>query len=206
MKVLLADDYHLVREGLKTTLKNLAADIEIAEAGNFNDIIAGLSVDPDINLLILDLRIPGMDGVAGLAQIRSRFPAVPVVILSASNSPRDVTAAFAQGVVGYIAKSLPVPQTVAALRQVLRGEIYRPGPVPDTADNLPGDPRFQELSPRERHVLSLLCEGCSNKEIARHLELQEVTVKAHLRQVFRKLGVSNRTQAVKLVLQAGWPG
>ena len=206
MKVLLADDHHLVREGLKTTLRQLSSDIEIIEAATFSEIIAALAPGPDLALLLLDPSMPGMDGTNGLDQIRADHPAVPIVILSASTSPRDIAAAFNKGVVGYIPKSLSVAQTLGALQQVLVGKIFRPGPGPETAAALPNDQRFRELSPRERDVLLLLCEGCPNKEIARRLMLQEVTVKAHLRQVFRKLDVSNRTQAVKLVLQAGWPG
>jgi DNA-binding NarL/FixJ family response regulator len=152
--------------------------------------------------------MPGMGNWSGLDQVRASRPEVPVAIISASRERHDILEALARGAGGYIPKSLSMMETIAALREILRGGIF--DPTPGQADqgvpSLPPDDRFDELSPRERHVLALLSDGCSNKEIARRLSLQEVTVKAHLKQVFRKLGVTNRTQAVKLVLRAGWNG
>jgi DNA-binding NarL/FixJ family response regulator len=146
-----------------------------------------------------------MKGFNGLERVRAGWPEVPVVILSASSDGRDIEDALEHGAAGYIPKSLTVEATFAALQQVLRGELFDPRRRAETAER-DAKAEFAELSPRERCVLGYLAQGRSNKDIARRLDLQEVTVKAHLRQVFRKLGVANRTQAVKRVLQAGWNG
>lgn len=203
MKILLADDHQIVREGLKVALAKLAGCVEIFEAACIEEVLSQISAIDDLDLIILDLRMPGMHGLAGLEQVRGTRPEVPVAILSASVDRRDIEEALALGASGYIPKSLTLQQTVAALEHILAGGSY--SPAPPAADQELGESltQFANLSPRERHVLALLAEGCSNKEIARRLALQEVTVKAHLRQVFRKLSVSNRTQAVKLVLERG---
>ncbi len=206
MKILLADDHQLVREGLKVTLRLLEQDSEVIEAASIEEVLCLIEAHDDLGLAILDLRMPGMGNWSGLDRVRARRPEVPVVIISASQERRDVAEALARGACGYIPKSLSVGETIAALKRILAGDIFDPrsGERDTLVPELPADGRFEGLSPRERHVLALLSEGCSNKEIARRLTLQEVTVKAHLKQVFRKLDVTNRTQAVKLVLQAGW--
>jgi DNA-binding NarL/FixJ family response regulator len=205
MKILLADDHQLVRQGLRTTMERLSAQVELLEAESLDQVISELHSHGAIDLIMLDLRMPGMKGFNGLERVRAGWPEVPVVILSASSDGRDIEDALEHGAAGYIPKSLTVEATFAALQQVLRGELFDPRRRAETAER-DAKAEFAELSPRERCVLGYLAQGRSNKDIARRLDLQEVTVKAHLRQVFRKLGVANRTQAVKRVLQAGWNG
>lgn len=206
MKVLLADDHPLVREGLKATLRLLDPDLEVIEAANLEQALAEISRHGDLGLAILDLRMPGMGNGAGLERVRAARPDLPAVIVSASQDERDIAQALGRGASGYIPKSLSSGDTIAALRRILAGDVFDPraGTPSLLTPELAPEGRFEDLSPRERHVLALLSEGCSNKEIARRLSLQEVTVKAHLKQVFRKLDVTSRTQAVKLVLQSAW--
>lgn len=201
MKILLADDHQLVRHGLRNMLDRLAERVELLEAGSVDEVLAILSKDTSVDLVMLDLRMPGMDGFNGIDRVRAARPDAPVVILSASEQRYDIEESLRRGAAGYIPKSLTANETLDALGQVMRGDIFDPRGRPSRGAK--PEPHFNELSPQERRVLALLAEGCQNKEIARRLKLQEVTVKAHLRQVFRKLHVANRTQAVKLVLQSG---
>jgi two-component system, NarL family, nitrate/nitrite response regulator NarL len=200
--VYVVDDDPAMRSSLRWLIESVGLTVRTyASAQEF--LRAYQPSDP--GCLVLDLRMPGMRGFDGLERVRAGWPEVPVVILSASSDKRDIEDALERGAAGYIPKSLTVAETFAALHQVLRGELFDPR-VPARTREQASEVDSAGLSPRERCVLGYLAQGCSNKDIARRLDLQEVTIKAHLRQVFRKLGVANRTQAVKRVLQAGWSG
>jgi two-component system, NarL family, nitrate/nitrite response regulator NarL len=147
-------------------------------------------------LVILDLRMPGMDGLNGLRRMRERLPLVPIVIMSGGASHEDVRNAIDMGAQGFLPKTLTGPALVSAIRLIMAGEKF----VPFGAIDAPaGDPTDSDshapLTQREREVLQYLEKGWSNKEIARALELQEVTIKLHIRGICRKLGAKNRTQA-----------
>ena len=215
MQILLADDHRLVRDGIRFFLVRLASDVTIIEAETFDEALSLASKADDLDLIILDLGMPGMNGLTGLEVMRTRFPDVPVVILSGSYHRSDVLNALDRGAHGYIPKTLSGKAMLNALQLVISGERYVPSII--FAESHPGqsmgrsnggalaaDSPLQRLTPRERDVLALLSKGYSNKEIARDLELQEVTVKVHLKGVFRKLGAANRTQAVKIAMQLGW--
>lgn len=216
MQVLLADDHRLVREGLTFFLERLDTDVSVVEAGTFDEALSQASETDNLDLIILDLVMPGMNGFTGLEVMRSRFPGVPVVILSGSYNRSDVLTALDRGAQGYIPKNLSGKAMIRALQLVVSGERYVPSVIfSDTegnssvtrgfvAGNYSGDSPLNRLTPRERDVLGHLSQGLTNKEIARNLGLKEVTVKIHLKGVFRKLGATNRTQAVKIALQLGW--
>ncbi len=216
MNVLLADDHRLVREGLKLLIGRLGDGVDILEADNFEQALSLAEGADDLDLIILDLSMPGMNGLAGLERMCGVRPDVPVVILSGTFERKLVLDALMRGAHGYIPKTLGGKAMLSALQLVVAGEKFVPSIILDddragqSGDNgqsgapVPLDNPIHKLTRRERDVLSLLAEGHPNKEIARQLELQEVTVKVHLKGVFRKLGATNRTQAVRIAIGLGW--
>ena len=213
--ILLADDHKLVREGIKFFLERIAEEVVVVEAGTFEEAHRLASECDRLDLIILDLKMPGMNGLAGLAAMRKRFPDVPTVILSGSLSRRDAIEAIEGGAAGYLPKSLSGKALLHAVQLVLSGETYLPtfvlsdGAVGEDASDergpaLTNDNPLKKLTKRECDVLACLVQGCPNKEIARRLDVEEITVKVHLQSVFRKLGVSNRTQAATAAIQLGW--
>ena len=215
LTILLADDHDLVRDGITSFLKAAAPDLRILEARDFGEALNVASTDHSVDLAVLDLNMPGMNGLAGLTVMRQKFPDMPVAILSGSVKRTDVLNALEHGAAGYLPKTLSGKALVNALRLVLSGEKYIPATLlEDTGKNAkPGeidleglepDSPLRQLTNREREVLSLLTKGLSNKEIAKRLDVREITVKVHLTGIFKKLGASNRTQAVKIAMQLGW--
>lgn len=214
MRILVADDHNLVREALRPFLYEICGDVTILDASTFEEALETAGNTPDLKLVLLDLKMPGMDGLRGLELMRQRCPDVPVVILSGYVSRDNVMTAMRAGAAGYIPKTISGASMVNALRLVLSGERYLPSSIlvgdgaggPDDEDgaNGTGTTVLDSLSNREREILALLIEGKTNKEIARQLNLQEITIKIHLRNVYRKIGAGNRAQAVRIALSAGW--
>ncbi len=213
MHILLADDHRLVRDGLKLFLDRLASEVDIVEAATFDEALSQASSVESLDLIILDLAMPGMNGLTGLEVMRARFPGVPVVILSGTLHRNEVINALDRGADGYIPKTLSGKAMLNALQLVVSGEKYVPSVIFTEAGGaraggdgfaFSGDSPLQRLTPRERDVLGLLTKGHANKEIARQLGLQEVTVKVHLKGVFRKLGATNRTHAVGIAIELCW--
>ncbi|MFQ5984850.1 MAG: response regulator [Alphaproteobacteria bacterium] len=214
MKILIADDHALYRQGLRLALAEIDARAEIVEAADADSTLARARDDGPFDLVLLDLAMPGMNGFEGLSALRQALPAVPIVILSASESRDDVRRAIECGARGYVLKSSNPEVLRHALPLVLAGEVYLPpvlaGPEPAFAAKeqavgrsaAPADP-IAKLTPREREVLDGLVKGRSNKEIAQELALDEGTVKVHLKAVLRKLEVSNRTQAAVVAVRSG---
>jgi len=201
VRILVADDHALFRDGLRYLLSRLGDDVEMLEAKDCAEALARVAERSDLDLILLDLAMPGMDGLAGLRALRARNPAVPVVILSASEEPTDVRLALDGGAMGFIPKSSTSNVMLGALRLVLSGGVYVPpafldrfqtGRIPVATASLD----VLGLTPRQHDVLRLLGRGQSNKEIARVLGLAEGTVKLHISAILRALGVDNRTQAV----------
>lgn len=201
LTILLADDHTLVRETLVELLKKLADEVEVIEAENFSDVEKCVEQN-SLDLAILDMVMPGMRGLHGLSVLHKKCPELPVVILSGVAQPQDVTQAMQLGAHGFISKTIGGRGLLSALRMVLAGERYIPPLVlPQTneveevekQDSIP-------LTRREQEILQLLVTGQSNREIGDKLGVQEVTIKAHLRNLFTKLGVSNRTEAVLYLL------
>ena len=204
-KVLVADDHPLFRQAMQIAIEGLDAheDSVVLEASSIDEVRALAARERDLDLLLLDLRMPGMDGFAGLVALRREFPALPVVIVSASEEHKTIREALALGAAGYIPKSLARPEIESALERILRGESWFPHAGQERALGPDDDPeagdraeRIASLTPQQLKVLQLVAQGKPNKIIAYELDIAETTVKAHITVILRKLGVYSRTQAV----------
>ena len=198
LKVLVADDHPLFREAVVLSIRQLdRTDFQVLEAGTLDEVYRFAAAMPDLDLLLLDLKMPGMDGLGGLLELRRRFPALPVVMVSATEEPRIIREAIAAGAMAYIPKSLDRSTITQALERVLAGEIWQPD---GEQDALPAEAsmaaRMQALTPQQHNILRLMVAGKPNKIIAYELAIAETTVKAHVTVILRKLGVFSRTQAV----------
>ncbi len=199
----IADDHALFRTGLRLLLGDGCGPAHIREAANVAELRAALAEDAAVDLAVVDLSMPGMNGGATIRELRSEFSGLRVVVMSASEERQNVLDALAAGAFGYIPKSLEPAAMIQAFQQILSGGIYAPtllltdsasGPEASLA---PVDPQvIESLTPRQRDVLRLLGKGQANKEIARALDISEGTVKIHLAAIFRLLDVRNRTEAV----------
>jgi DNA-binding NarL/FixJ family response regulator len=195
-----ADDHPLFRGAIKETLRALGDEVEIAEAGDF-EATKKLVMDlTDIDLVLLDLSMPGTSGLSGLVALRAMRTTVPVVIVSASDDPAIIGRALELGASGYIKKSASLDEIRSALNHVLNGGISAPANVqigaeqdPDIADLIM---RIKTLTPQQARVLGMIAEGLLNKQIAYELGVSEATIKAHVSAVLQKMNVDSRTQAV----------
>jgi DNA-binding NarL/FixJ family response regulator len=220
MKILVVDDHALIRTALRGVLRELAHDVTILEAGDCRSAFGLIETHPDLDLVLLDLSLPGMHGLVALEELRTRHPALPVVVLSSVIDRASVTHALDQGAMGYISKLSTNEVLVSALRLVLSGGIYIPPeilarwapPAPDEGTviqrSAPSAPRAQVpadlgLSERQAQVLRLLLQGRSNKLICRDLDLAESTVKNHISLILKALNVTSRTQAVIAAARMG---
>lgn len=203
MKTLLADDHPLMREGVRQVLSQLEPAVEIIDAHDYPSLFAQTAAHADLDLALVDLNMPGFVGMQGIAQYRSRFPDIPLVVLSASESPHDIRSALEAGALGYIPKATSTAGMLAALRQVLAGDLYVPDCLGNSLAGLhtvgPADfaaLQHSGLTARQLEVARLLAQGCANKAIAGMLAMSEGTVKVHIAAIFRAFGVTNRTEAV----------
>lgn len=203
MKTLLADDHPLMRTGAREVLSQLEAGVEIIDAHDYPSLFAQAGLHPDLDLALVDLKMPGFAGMQGITQLRIRFPDLPLVVLSASESIRDMRCALEAGALGFIPKASSATLILAALRQVLAGDLYIPAvlkaPNSTTLSRsraVLSEARQSALTIRQREVAHLLAQGCANKAIAGRLAMSEGTVKVHVGAIFRALNVSNRTEAV----------
>lgn len=212
MRILLADDHTLVRQGLIPFFKVLDAEVEVLEGSTLDEAVEVIRQGHLIDLVLLDLNMPGMRGQLGLTQVKELLPSTPVVILSGSVEAADVMECVERGAAGYLPKTLNSTAMINALRLVLSGEKYFPSfalsaprkPV-EAAGFDKGNP-LSALEERERVILGMVVDGRTNKEIARVLDLQEVTIKVQTRNIYRKLGAANRSQAVRIAMENGWKG
>jgi len=188
--IIIADDHPLFRGALRQAVASSMPQARVVEASGMEDLNATLTQERDVDLILLDLTMPGVQGFSGLMSLRAQYPELPVVIVSATEEPTVIRRAMDFGASGFIPKSLGVRELIGAIRAVLAGGVSFPEPAPAPA------PRDAALSLRQIEVLALLAEGLSNKQIARRLELAERTVKAHVTEVLQRLGVANRTHAV----------
>ena len=221
MKILIADDHALFREGLHYTLQTLGEDVEIIEANNAADALNYVEKNTDLDLILMDLDMPGIDGYSGLLKLREDHPELPVAIVTASEYEADMLRVIDSGAAGYIPKSMTSTDMLNALRQILDGEIYVPdlsvtsgtfqirqvassGPLLAEHDRNQAAAEINgRLTPRQRDVLQLMCEGMSNKVIAHTLGMAEGTVKIHVTAILKELNATNRTQAVIMAKEAG---
>lgn len=206
MRIIIADDHVMLREGLRPFVERIAPGTLVQDAGSFPEALALIEADPAVDLLILDIKMPGMNGFQGLSTIKARFPAIRCVILSAVADRDHVLEAIRLGADGFIPKHLSGGAMVSALQLVMSGERFIPSMLMDPAGQGPGSgdrssgDLISRLTPRERDILNLLREGLPNKVIAARLDVSEVTVKSHLGNMFRKLGVQNRLQAMRILV------
>ncbi len=196
MKILQADDHNLFREGVASLLRRIDNTVEIVESDSFDSTERMIEQHPDCDIVLLDLHMPGMNGLNGLRRLVSKFPATPMVVLSASEQPLDVEHALKIGAAGFVPKSSPTDILVAAIRQVMAGGIYSPLNSPDGLADKRRGTADQRLTRRQQEILEAVATGASNSNIAASLSLSESTVKGHLNAILRILKVDNRVQAI----------
>ncbi|MEZ5810184.1 MAG: response regulator transcription factor [Rhizobiaceae bacterium] len=213
LKILIADDHPLFRGALRQALGGISAEADIIEAGDFDQAKAFLLDTPDLDLVLLDLRMPGASGLSGLVSLRGIVPNVPIIVVTASDDSETVRRSLELGASGFISKSSSLDDIRSGIKAVLAGDILFPDHMELGSE---GDPEISELigrlralTPQQTRVLSMLAEGLLNKQIAYELGVSEATIKAHVSAVLQKLGVDSRTQAViqltKIGLDTGIP-
>jgi DNA-binding NarL/FixJ family response regulator len=190
---LIADDHPMVRDALSTALAQAFQDSAVALAGSLADVQAALERQPETDALLLDLDMPGMDGLTGLALLRSEWPTVPIIVVSAARDASVARRTYDLGASAYVDKSASLEEIASTVRAVLDGEILTPPEAP-SGDSFAQ--RAAQLTPQQWRVLALMVQGDQNKQIAYKLGVGEPTVKAHVTVILRKLGVRSRTQAV----------
>ncbi|CAN5287950.1 response regulator transcription factor [soil metagenome] len=198
-RIIIADDHPLFRDALKLALASSPFPADVEEAGNLDAVIAILDRDSDFDLILLDLRMPGVQGYSGLVLLRAQFPSVPVMVVSASDEPSVVRRCLDLGASGFIPKSLPAESMREAVSAVLAGGVWAPrglaeGEPDNEAEIL--SRRLSTLTPQQVRVLMMVREGLLNKQIAHQLNVSEATIKAHVSAILQKLDVGSRTQAV----------
>jgi DNA-binding NarL/FixJ family response regulator len=198
--IIIVDDHPLFRDAMKAALSASADKMIISEAGSLDEATALLSGDSDCDLILLDLKMPGVQGLSGLAFLRAQFSHIPVAIVSGHEEPAIVRRALALGASGYIPKSTPADAMRVAVTTILAGEIWAPANMSEpTAQDREIDDlskRLLTLTPQQVRVLMMLRTGLLNKQIAFELDVSEATIKAHVSAILLKLNVDSRTQAV----------
>ena len=199
-RLVIADDHPLFRGALREAVNGLFERTEIAEAGSIDEVTKLLDSDGDVDLILLDLTMPGVRGFSGLMYLRAQFPSVPIVIVSANDDPAVIRRCMDFGASGFIPKTLDIEGMRAAISRVLKGGVWTPPDVDIEAGNDAQAnalmARLATLTPQQVRVLMMLSEGLLNKQIAYELDVSEATVKAHVSAILQKLGVESRTQAV----------
>ncbi len=209
MNILLVDDHILFRQGLKFLLSDLSKDLLFIEANSCHDV-PGVIDGRDIDIALLDLYMSDSNGLDGLSKVRALLPSATIVVLSSEDNPQIIRSAVDQGAAGFIPKSSTQEVMIAALRLVLAGGAYLPphalldlrNEILHVGESATSKP-LEQLTERQREVLSKAVQGKANKIIAREMDISEATVKAHLSACFRALGVKNRTEAVFAAANAG---
>ncbi|AYG45461.1 DNA-binding response regulator [Pseudomonas sp. Leaf58] len=205
-KILIADDHPLFREAIHNVISDGFQGSEVMETADLDSALALTQVHDDLDLILLDLNMPGMHGLNGLITLRNEAPTTPVVIVSAEQEKQIVLQAITYGAVGFITKSSPRSQMIEAIEQILNGNVYLPPDIiraqkSSTSRRHNDAPSFppemlQALTRKQLLVLERMTKGESNKQIAYTLDIAETTVKAHVSAILRKLNVHNRVQAI----------
>ena len=206
-RIVIVDDHPLFRGALGQALSTAITGVQILEAGSLDELASTLEQNKDVDLVLLDLSMPGVQGLSGLLFLRAQNPEIPVVVVSASEDPATIRRALEFGASGYLPKSLPVESIRNAVRHILDGGVWSPPDIPldgaadPEARNLAT--RLATLTPQQVRVLMMLGEGLLNKQIAYKLSVSEATIKAHVSAILQKLGVDSRTQAVIAIGKIG---
>jgi DNA-binding NarL/FixJ family response regulator len=202
-EVLIADDHPLFRDALKRAVLQALPDAALYEVDDVPALHAAIEVHADLELLLLDLHMPGARGFSALVHIRGQHPGLPIIVVSAHEEGGIIRRALAHGASGYIPKSTSVEMIVGAVRAVLNGDLWVPESMHGAGTGLRPDEagaaaKIADLTPQQFRVFNMIAEGLLNKQIAYDLGVSEATVKAHMTAIMRKLGVSNRTQVALL--------
>jgi DNA-binding NarL/FixJ family response regulator len=197
---LIADDHPLFRGALREAVNGLFDGVAVAEAGTFEQVVERLETGGEVDLILLDLQMPGVRGFSGLMYLRAQYPSLPVAIVSANDDPVVIRHCMQFGAAGFLPKTLGVEALRAAIGRVLAGEMWAPPDVElagaADAETAALIRRLSTLTPQQVRVLMMLSGGLLNKQIAYELGVSEATVKAHVSAILQKLGVDSRTQAV----------
>ena len=200
--IVIADDHPLVRSALRQTIAEDIAQAEFAEAASLHETETALNANGPTDLLLLDLHMPGMQGLTGLVYLRAQYPNVPIAMISANADPRVIRQAIDFGAAGFIPKSASVEEIRGAVRALLAGDRWTPSQAMSAGEATNEDAilamRLAALTPQQLRVLAMLSEGKLNKQIAYDLDISEATVKSHVSAILQKLDVNSRTQAVIL--------
>jgi DNA-binding NarL/FixJ family response regulator len=194
-RVLIADDHPLYCDALRAVVPQACPGAEISEANSQEQVLAAVTAGRAFDLVLLDLNLPGATGLSCLSALRQAVPTTPIVVVSAVGDPKIMQDVIVGGASAFIPKSAPSQVLINALRVILAGGTYMPTGIVAALRSVDAARLRGELTLRQRRVLELLSTGLSNKRIARALDISEITVKAHVTAIFRKLGVSNRVQA-----------
>ena len=199
-RLLIADDHPLFRGALREAVVGLVDRADIAEAGTFEEMSKLLDESSEVDLILLDLSMPGVRGFSGLMFLRAQYPSLPVLVVSANDDPSVIRRCMDFGASGFMPKTLGIEQMRDAIKRVLGGGVWTPPDVDLTggadAESAALMARLASLTPQQVRVLMMLSEGMLNKQIAYELSVSEATVKAHVSAILQKLGVDSRTQAV----------
>ncbi|WP_042040733.1 response regulator, partial [Aeromonas rivuli] len=197
--IVIADDHPLFRGALYQAVHMAVSDAQLLEADSIDSLAHLLKDHPEVDLLLLDLKMPGANGFEGLVHLRGQYPDLPIVVVSASEEASVVQQVLRLGALGFIPKSSSMKQLVTALNAVIAGDTWLPEGIslrPECEDESSLTSKLASLTPQQYKVLVMLRDGSLNKQIAWELNVSEATIKAHITAIFRKLDVKNRTQAV----------
>lgn len=198
--LVIADDHPLFRGALREAVASVVPSARIDEAGSFQELTALLERDSELDLILLDLSMPGISGFSGLIYLRAQYPAIPVVVVSASDDSDTIRRSMEFGASGFIPKRFGVEALREAIGKVMNGDVWIPSDIDLSAAVDPDVTKLRDrlvtLTPQQVRVLMMLSEGLLNKQIAYELSVSEATIKAHVSAILQKLGVESRTQAV----------
>jgi DNA-binding NarL/FixJ family response regulator len=207
-RILVADDHDLIRDMFVQLVEDLAPNVQVHHAGTLPQALEVARANDGLKLILLDLRMPGMNGLSGLSTMREVRQGVPVVLMSGEADWETARLALRAGAAGFIPKTMRAAAMLGALRLILSGGRYIPEQLIQDPEGALRDqmPSFEALTRRELDAMRHLVKGLSNKEIGRALQLSEVTIGLRLRSIYRKIGVKSRGQAIGYALRQGWDG
>lgn len=206
-RLVIVDDHPLFRDALNQALQSTLEATVIRQAGSLDELSEQLKQDCELDLVLLDLNMPGVQGFSGLLYLRAQHPEIPVMIISATEEPAAIRRAIDFGASGFVPKSQPIENIRSAVQAVLAGDVWTPPEIDLTKATVSEDEalvsRLSSLTPQQVRVLMMLGEGLLNKQIAYQLGVSEATIKAHVSAILQKLGVDSRTQAVIAINRIG---